>query len=527
MKRHPAIVLTAAAAASLLMGPVCDPSSGGVANNSTGPLDPTKAIVSCATNPSLLPFSPAPVAVTVRALLLFNSSLIVSSVKVLDVTDGTPALLGSLVPAGITAVGQLFEGVVSVDTSVPVGTLLRLRCSAAYQGDPRRATALASVPVVEPPIAPAFAPENTLATSSGELVVSQVVALLGPDAGEGAAQQLADEIGAEIAGFDPVTRTTIYELPLSAADPGALVALDGAVAALLARPELVHAAFPNVSVALEASADDAPAASPDAPFAAARIPQAWEALSNVLAALGRSSPAPVKIGVIDQGLEVGSSGLLGSGAGGGTGSDTPFELLYSDQGLSYGQLPGAFSALEMRGAQVIVLPLGWTRAGVSCADAGAPQPLDADTFASVTEALRGAIAAHPNVLFVASAGNCGADAASHAPGGMSSAPPNLLTVAATDSAGNAAGFSNTGAGVDLAAPGIAVPEPTATGTSASAGMVAQAAGLYLSVRGNLDAQGVEALARALKLSRVGAGTGLPGVPRLDALSVLAAGVTAR
>jgi subtilisin family serine protease len=235
----------------------------------------------------------------------------------------------------------------------------------------------------------------------------------------------------------------------------------------------------------------------------------------------------VKIGVIDQGLGVGSAGLAGSDAGGSSGSDTPLQLLYSDAGFSYGQLPGEFSALEMGGAQVIVLPFGWTREGVMCADAGAPPALDAATFASVTEALRRAIAAHPSVLFIASAGNCGADAAGHTPGGMTSAPANLLTVGATDSAGNAAGFSNTGASVDLAAPGVAVPGPIETGTSASAAMAAGVAGLYLSVRGNLDAQGVAALARALKLSRVSAGTGLPGVPRLDALAVLAAAVAAR
>ena len=177
MQRHPALVLAVVVAASLLLSSVCDANAGaaGGALAAFGPLDLTKAIASCETDPSQLTRSPAPVDVTVTAVVLFNSSLIPSSVTVLDVTDGTASLLGYLAPAGITPSGQLFQGVVAVD-AFSVGTL-QLRCSAAYQGDPRRATAIASLPVVPPAVAPPSTVENVLPVATGGPVVSEGAAV--------------------------------------------------------------------------------------------------------------------------------------------------------------------------------------------------------------------------------------------------------------------------------------------------------------------------------------------------------------
>jgi hypothetical protein len=665
MKRHSAIVLAVTASAALLMGPMCEPlpgpneSDGGGGGVVFQPLDETKAIASCATNPSLLVSSAGSVAVTAQAIVLFNSTLIASSVNIHDVTDGTPVLLGSLAPAGIAEGGQKFSGVVEVDAS-SIGTLT-LRCSAAYRGDPRRATRTTSLQIVSSPVVPAFVVANVVQSPIGEHVVNQIVAILARSAGEAEAEDLADEIGATIEGFDPVTNTYVYELPFGPSDPGALEALNAAIAALLAQGDLVIDAFPNVTVGVEAIDYDSLAAG-QAPFAAANLPDAWAQFPDALTASGLANAETVKIAVLGQGIEAGnfnpvtpvaphpelnygcaSAGILatcplvvpdandqgdldillggvngthnascnatceasrrkvdhgtlmagiigavnndgkGSPAGtngilafadgatgnapatpsllGGanTGSDVPFQILYSNQALAYGQLPSVITDLEGDGAQVILLSLGWTVDTVDNAicdlnSSGVPvEPRDirhsAATITSISNAFRTMIAAHPNLLFVASAGNCGTDASNHTPGGMSLPPANLIVVGATDSSGNAAGFSNTGAAIDVAAPGVGVPGPvgyhdlgvvnaqaavgsasgasfpdieTGSGTSVSAAMAAGVAGLYLAVTGPLDDEGVEGLATAMTLSNAAVGTGLAGVPRLDALAVVQA-----
>jgi subtilisin family serine protease len=75
--------------------------------------------------------------------------------------------------------------------------------------------------------------------------------------------------------------------------------------------------------------------------------------------------------------------------------------------------------------------------------------------------MRDAIAACPNTLFVVAAGNDGAndDTTPHYPCNYGAAPdnlPNVICVAATDSNDNLASFSNYGASVDLAAPGVEI-----------------------------------------------------------------------
>ena len=78
--------------------------------------------------------------------------------------------------------------------------------------------------------------------------------------------------------------------------------------------------------------------------------------------------------------------------------------------------------------------------------------------------MRNAIAGCPNVLFVVAAGNDGTnnDTAPHYPCNYGAAPdnlPNVICVAATDQNDKLASFSNYGASVDLAAPGVARPAP--------------------------------------------------------------------
>ena len=76
--------------------------------------------------------------------------------------------------------------------------------------------------------------------------------------------------------------------------------------------------------------------------------------------------------------------------------------------------------------------------------------------------MRDAIAACPNTLFVVAAGNDGTndDTTPHYPCNYGAPPDNLhnvICVAATDSNDALAGFSNYGASVDLAAPGVDIP----------------------------------------------------------------------
>jgi thermitase len=76
--------------------------------------------------------------------------------------------------------------------------------------------------------------------------------------------------------------------------------------------------------------------------------------------------------------------------------------------------------------------------------------------------MRDAIAACPNTLFVVAAGNDGGnnDTNLHYPCNYGAPPdnlPNVICVAASDSNDALAGFSNYGASVDLAAPGVNIP----------------------------------------------------------------------
>jgi subtilisin family serine protease len=110
-----------------------------------------------------------------------------------------------------------------------------------------------------------------------------------------------------------------------------------------------------------------------------------------------------------------------------------------------------------------------------------------------SSAVQAAVAAHPNTLYVVSAGNAAANADTY-PNAFPCALPeaNLVCVGATDNQDELAGFSNVGArAVDLFAPGVDIlstyrSSPTAyaflSGTSMASPHVAGAAALALGFR---------------------------------------------
>jgi hypothetical protein len=236
-----------------------------------------------------------------------------------------------------------------------------------------------------------------------------------------------------------------------------------------------------------------------------------------------------------------------------TGSDLPYQIHFG-RAVDYFTMNARITTLTGEGAQIVLLAFGWTKNTISCPSDPGANLISATDFDAATLALRDKIDDYPNVLFVASAGNCGADASNHTPGGMLLAPANLVSVGATDPDNNdAASFSNTGATVHVAAPGVGVPGPigykdqgavlnanttantgaasaataditTGTGTSASAALVAGVAGLHLAISGTIAPATLKA---RLLQSDVIAGSGLAGVPRLDALRVVQSTVATR
>lgn len=83
--------------------------------------------------------------------------------------------------------------------------------------------------------------------------------------------------------------------------------------------------------------------------------------------------------------------------------------------------------------------------------------VNASLRSGFSQAVSNVIASHPNVLFVASAGNDGRDNDASPSYPCSDPAPNVICAAATDQGDGLAGFSNYGATrVDLAAPGVNV-----------------------------------------------------------------------
>ncbi len=108
-------------------------------------------------------------------------------------------------------------------------------------------------------------------------------------------------------------------------------------------------------------------------------------------------------------------------------------------------------------------------------------------------AVHEAIASHPQTLFVAAAGNAGADDDGSSPSYPCADPsPNVICVAASDTNDRLASFSNYGASsVDLAAPGVQIATLTRegnsnaySGTSFAAPLVTGVAALAFALRPN-------------------------------------------
>ncbi|WDE14013.1 S8 family serine peptidase [Thalassomonas haliotis] len=125
-------------------------------------------------------------------------------------------------------------------------------------------------------------------------------------------------------------------------------------------------------------------------------------------------------------------------------------------------------------------------------------------FNAITNFYRARFNAHPDVMFVVAAGNSSLAVSDAFPANINA--DNVLTVGASneladpDTAG-AAKFTNTGAGVDIAAPGVSVYAPTdftapldaadyrrVDGTSFSAPITAGALGLMLATDGALEVE---------------------------------------
>jgi hypothetical protein len=107
-----------------------------------------------------------------------------------------------------------------------------------------------------------------------------------------------------------------------------------------------------------------------------------------------------------------------------------------------------------------------------------------------SEAVHQAIINHPNTLFVASAGNNGVNVDQSLSYPCEDTAANVICVAASDQSNKLASFSNYGAsGVDLSAPGVAIPSTalggglgTFNGTSFAAPMVSGIAALAFAAK---------------------------------------------
>jgi type VII secretion-associated serine protease mycosin len=188
----------------------------------------------------------------------------------------------------------------------------------------------------------------------------------------------------------------------------------------------------------------------------------------------------------------------------------PVRVLAENGGGTMSAVATGITWAADHGAQVINMSLGGTA-----------------QVTAVTNAI--AYARSKGVVVVAAAGN---SRSAGSPVSYPAADPGVIAVAATDSADNVAPFSNQGTYVDVAAPGVNIPNtiPVSrggysymSGTSMAAPHIAAVAALLKAHRPELDSDQVE---QAMETSAVDLGTAGKdadfGYGRVDATAALAA-----
>ena len=376
----------------------------------------------------------------------------------------------------------------------------------------------------------------------GDVPANQIIVVLRDGLGRAEAEQVAAGLGDTLTG--EIEFINLYQIETASASESDLIdQLDAA-----ASTDGVELAFPNAPLGLAAPEVDSCSPLTDAvyqtggnglPYAAIGLQAAWD----ILRASGLNLNA-VHVGVMDRALYSRSDETAGCRVSGladadvtqdglthGTevthviGADPDNGGIVGVAGILRGQLQitvrnifvGAPLAQATPDAQD---PTQMTREGRAYTvralvdmqrqiEAGAtiincsfgsrvPGPKNAAMTAAYRKFFKKVGEKHPQVLFVASAGNKDTelDGSNHYPGGIPL--PNVVTVGALDNSGEKASFSNY-AGLDgevtLSAPGVDVPvgmgaggkAVTASGTSFSAPMVAAAAALVRAVNPALTA----------------------------------------
>ena len=159
----------------------------------------------------------------------------------------------------------------------------------------------------------------------------------------------------------------------------------------------------------------------------------------------------------------------------------------------------------------VIAGVDWVTANHTTRPAVANMSLGGGASPALDQAVRNSIA--DGIVYCVAAGNSAVDAANSSPARVSEA----ITVAASNSADQFAGFSNFGNGVDLIAPGVGITAAwyttntatnTISGTSMATPHVAGTAALYLEMNpGSTPAQVANGL---VTLARANAITGVPG-----------------
>ena len=392
-------------------------------------------------------------------------------------------------------------------------------------------------------------PEDVLEDEAGGILAAdQVLFMLGPGYDKADAQAIANSEGAELVGW--AQELGLYQVELSA---DSLPELWSAVDSIQMYPSVVAAA-PNVLLEEEKVTTDVGGLSGGYSdlYDQIHAEEAWEWLEDEvdngtqfyhvgLGILERSvdfSHQEMALyaegdpvfgvalagvdGVSEHGTVVASlvagingngdmNGILGAVQAGG------FAIYVGDpSGFSMSKTVLLQAYIDM-GLTVVNMSFGHTRDDYLQSDGSAlsdnANAITVATFDSqktmYDRFFETALEDNPDVVFIASAGNGNAEAAGHLPGGLSH--PNLITVAAVDSSGKRAWFSNYGATVDIAASGedIRVPDidgaartggvitsyEDKSGTSYATPLVVATAALMKSLNPNLSASRIKELLR--------------------------------